>query len=212
MINYFDIPALSNSEMGYLRKEIYGIDDIGNLDYHFAFGTLVDAMLTETSREVEQARQAYSFDQKDLKNADIMVRNCKLDPLIKLMLPVAVGQYVYVRTLTIAGPDFEFKVKCKCKYDLLIKKYSTGLDFKTLSVSDYKSFIASIKHFDYDRQAAFYMDIAGINRFWIVAISKKNSKVFKLAIERGDENYLSGLAKYRFWAHKYSILIEPLTF
>jgi len=81
-----------------------------------------------------------------------------------------------------------------------------GLDFKTLGVSSYNQFVTAIYRFDYDRQAAFYMDLSGIDRFWIVGISKVNAKIFKIAIKRGDYLYRSGRGKVDHWAHKYYTL------
>lgn len=210
MTDYFELPEVSNSDLGQLRKEIYGVVEIPNLDYHYAFGSLVDAMLTEPEHIIKEARAAYNFTSDQLAMSEKMVAYCLKDPLIPLMLKKSIGQYVYIRTISFKDGLGTFKMKCRCKFDLLNKPMKMGLDFKTLSVDSYKSFIASIEHFDYDRQGAFYMEIAKIDRFWIVGISKKTAEVFKLAIVRGDKYHLSGVGKFTYWARKYYEMIYNL--
>lgn len=207
MIDYFGLPQVSNSDLGQLRKEINGIVEILNLDFHYAFGSLVDAMLTEPKHIIKLAKAAYIFTVEHYLMADKMVDYCLKDPLIPLMLKKSTGQYVYIRTLTFTDDMGTFKMKCRCKFDLLNKPMKMGLDFKTLSVETYNAFIASIEHFDYDRQAAFYMNLARLDRFWIIGISKKNAQIFRLAITRGDKYYKSGNAKVLYWARKYNDMI-----
>lgn len=209
-VDYYNLPFVSNSDLGSLRKEIYGIVEIENLDFHYAFGSLVDAMLTEPQYIIDAARADYDFTSEHLSMADKMVEYCLKDPLIPLMLKKAIGQYVYIRTMDFEHEGFEFKMKCRCKFDLLAKSMKMGLDFKTLNVETYNAFIASIDHFDYDRQAAYYMDLARLERFWIIGISKKNAEIFKLAITRGDKYYNSGRNKYMYWASRYHDMIYNL--
>jgi len=210
VVDYFELPFVSNSDLGALRKEIYGIVEIPNLQFHFAFGSLVDAMLTEPPEVIEFCRNDYDFTKDHLDMADKMVDYCLKDPLIPLVLKKMVGQHVYIRTMDFEHDGFEFKMKCRCKFDLYSKLMKMALDFKTLSVSTHNAFIASIDHFDYDRQAAFYMDLARIDRFWIVGISKLNNKIFKLAIERDDDTYKSGRDKYMYWGKKYFDMVYNL--
>lgn len=211
-MNYYDLPFVSNSDLGALRKELYGIEEIENLQFHYSFGSLVDAMLTEPQDEIVKAISDYPFTEDHLKMADKMVEYCRKDPLIPLMLKRAVAQYVYIKTIQFNDNGYQFKMKCRCKLDLLSKPLKMGLDFKTLSVETERAFINSIDHFDYDRQGAFYMDMGNLDRFWIIGISKKNAKIFRLAITRGDEHYQNGLRKYTFWARKYYDMIYNLNF
>lgn len=206
MIDYFKIDAVSNSALGAVKNELYNIEEVPNLKYHFAFGTLVDAMLTEPDDVIEEARYAYAFTDDQIKMAEKMYQYCMKDPLIVAMLKQAIGQYIYLKTMDFSQNGFAFKMKCKCKFDLFSKPMKMGLDFKTLSVSSYNQFLTSIDRFDYDRQAAFYMDLSGIDRFWIIGISKVNANIFKIAIERGDDVYKSGREKVDHWAHKYYTL------
>ena len=66
-----------------------------------------------------------------------------------------------------------------------------------------KEFDEAIDLFDWDRSRAWYMDIAGSNQDFIYAISKKNGKVFKHFIKRGDSTYTRGREKYEELAFHY---------
>jgi hypothetical protein len=59
---------------------------------------------------------------------------------------------------------------------------------------------------DYDRQRAWYMDIAGSDQDVLIWVSKVNYKVFKVPIRRGDELFNSGFKKYNELAFKMGII------
>jgi hypothetical protein len=52
------------------------------------------------------------------------------------------------------------------------------------------------------------MDLAKIDTFWIIAISKKNGQIFKHAIKRGDPTYESGRRKYSLWAYRWLLFVD----
>jgi len=49
----------------------------------------------------------------------------------------------------------------------------TLIDFKTTSSPDLAHFLATIEKYDYDRQAALYLDVLGATRFLIIGVQKK---------------------------------------
>ncbi len=201
--NYFERSEVSNSDLGALKKAIYNIESPPNLDFHFSFGSLVDAMLTEDEDVVNGCLKAYDFTDAHIEKAHRMVAMANKDPFAKLLLKTAEGQVVRTNIL-----EFDnFTLPCRCKFDLLAKGFDIGLDFKTLGIDSEKTFYNAIDHFDYDRQASFYMDIAEINRFMIFAMSKKKDVIFKVAIERGGHRYKQGKSKYVYWCKKYYELI-----
>lgn len=69
-------------------------------------------------------------------------------------------------------------------------------DLKSTFASTQKQFDEAIDFFDWDRSRAWYMDIAGSRQDFIYGISKKNQKVFKAFIKRGDTIYQKGKEKY----------------
>jgi hypothetical protein len=213
--NYWNIDALSNSELSSLAKAYNAlpVDMPENLEGTLNFGSLVDGMLTEPWK-IDRIMLALTQDDGSLLKftrdifefADRLAAGCKADPLISAMLKLMVGQYVFVRTLEGDHDGFPFAIRGKCKFDLFGKTISTGCDFKTTACTTEKAFREAVDYFHWDRQAAFYMDLARINRHWIIGISKINGKIFKVAIERGDKLFERGKAKYSFWCHKYDIL------
>lgn len=83
---------------------------------------------------------------------------------------------------------------CKAKLDLVWKN-KLVVDLKTTSQRTYEKFVESCYTYDYDRQAAFYLDAIGGKRFIFVGIQKiKPFDIFifepeKLFIEAGREKY-----------------------
>lgn len=215
VINYYDLPEVSSSDLGELERTFYDRER-GDLEEIFNFGSLVDAMLTERellNYSMCSLRQPGSLDllfsPLVWRQAEILADYLRKDPVVKLMLPGAKGQYIFRRTLCFQYEGDEHKIRARCKFDLFIKAHKTGLDFKTTSAKSGKEFIAAIDHFDWDKQAAWYMDLARIDFHWIIGVSKKTGEVFKYVVQRGDANHTRGVAKYSVWAYRWLLLIEP---
>lgn len=81
-----------------------------------------------------------------------------------------------------------------------------GGDLKSTFASTQKQFDEAIDFFDWDRSRAWYMDIAGSRQDFIYGISKKNQKVFKAFIKRGDTIYQKGKEKYEELAFRWWML------
>jgi hypothetical protein len=216
-MNYFDLPEVSSSDLGALKREYYGLpDNREQLEEIFNFGSLVDAMLTEREKldyltlGLRQENGFYIYYTYDTwRRAEVLAEAARKDPVIGRMLDWMVGQYIFRRTLSFDYQGDEYKIRARCKFDLLAKKLLTGLDFKTTACTTQKQFEESIDFFDWDKQASYYMDISKNNYHWIVGISKKNDKIFKYAIERGDAMHKRGADKYSVWAYRWVTLIEP---
>lgn len=216
-INYFDLPEVSSSDLGALKRTFYGLpDNRAELIEVFNFGNLVDAMLTERNLlypALMGLRQADGsmiyFEPSVWRLARRLADTLEKDPVISLLLPISIGQYIVRRTLDFMYEGEVYQIKGKCKFDLLARKIKTGLDFKTTSCRTYKEFVESIFFFDYDKQGAWYMDLGRIDYHWIAGISKSTGKVFKYAIERGDKAHKSGVDKYSAWAYRWTMLIDP---
>jgi hypothetical protein len=215
--NYFELPEVSSSDLGALKRVFYGLpDNRAELVEAFNFGSLVDAMLTEGYllyptvaglRTIDGQMIHFTLD--DWKLAKRLADTLAADPVIRRLLPMAIGQYIFRRTLDFIYEGEVYQIRGKCKFDLYARAIKTGLDFKTTSATTRAQFIESIDFFDYDKAAAWYMDLARIDFFWIAGISKKNGKVFKCAIERGDATHKAGVAKYSVWARRWLLLIDP---
>ena len=68
-------------------------------------------------------------------------------------------------------------VGVKVRPDLLVRSRAgrqlTLIDFKTTSCRDFDQFLATTEQYDYDRQAALYLDALQATRFLIIGIQKK---------------------------------------
>ena len=65
----------------------------------------------------------------------------------------------------------------KIRPDLLVTsragRRTTLVDFKTTSCLTYPQFLATTEQYDYDRQAALYLDALSADRFMIIGVQKK---------------------------------------
>ncbi len=215
-VSYFDLPEVSNSDLKALGKMIFGIEDNReSLEDILNFGSLVDAMLTETWRVTHltctlhlETGGVIQFTPEAFLLAKKLSAALKADRVVSMLVDTMIGQYVFAKTIGFKYQGEEFEIRGRCKFDGFNKKFKLGCDYKTTACTSYAQFKNSIDHFDYDQQGAWYMDLAGIDRHWIIGISKKNSQVFKYAIERGDETYLNGVRKYSRLAYLWKLLIE----
>lgn len=98
---------------------------------------------------------------------------------------------------------FRFTLDTRCKWDWWLPSCHFGGDLKTTFASTQAEFDNAVDFFDWDRSRAWYMDIAHSDRDFIYAISKKNCRIFKKFIERGDDTYLRGFDKYNELAFQY---------
>ena len=65
----------------------------------------------------------------------------------------------------------------KLRPDFLVRSRAgrqlTLIDFKTTSSPDLPHFLTTIEKYDYDRQAALYLDVLSATRFLIIGVQKK---------------------------------------
>lgn len=216
MSNYFARPEISNSNFKAL-KNAYGVieDRTHLLKDVFAFGSLVDAFLTEPWRASQkeltlqvETGELVTFDHDVFLLAKRLANKLKTDRVVSHLINTMIGQYVFARTISFNYEATDYEIKGRCKFDGYSKKFATGVDYKTTACTSLSSFVESIEFFDYDQAGAFYMDLGRIDRFWIIGISKKNEQIFKYAIERNDATYKRGLEKYSKWAYNWITLID----
>lgn len=205
---YYSRSEVSNSDLSALKKLIYGGTEFDPTEA-YKFGTLIDCMLTEPDKvnfyNYTCAGEQYTAEQ--FEQAKQMKRAFFKDDLARRMLERADTQAIMFREMPIEFEGFEFSLPVRCKWDIWMPHLGWGGDIKSTTATSQKQFEAAAMHFDYDRQRAFYMDIAGSNQDILIAISKVNFKVFKIPIKRGDKFFQSGQDKYRDLAFQYWNLI-----
>ena len=207
---YYNRSEVSNSDLTTLKLLLHPGLQVGNKEEAFRFGSLVDALITEPGR-VNFFRKTvddvvYTDDEWqhaiDMRRA--LYREAEHDAFLKKVLELSDTQKVMVKQgQQFAYGEFPFTLDTRCKWDWWIEAAGFGGDLKTTSASSQKEFDEAIDLFDWDRSRAWYMDIAGSNQDFIYAISKKNCKIFKHFIKRGDSTYTRGKEKYEELAFHY---------
>lgn len=205
---YFSRSEVSNSDLSWLKKYELQQSVIYDLEAAYRFGTLVDAIITEPEKVNYFNRtvvgEDYIFSEEEFSKARKMHDAFRDDELCQHYLKQSNYQSVMSKNQVIDYEGFEFELPVRCKWDIWMPKLKWGADIKSTVATTQKQFEAAVRYFDYDRQRAWYMDIAGSDRDMLIGISKVNFKVFKVKITRDGELYRSGREKYsslafRFW-------------
>lgn len=207
---YYLRTEVSNSDLTELKNLIHPRPQFGDKMKAFRFGSLVDAVITEPERVNYYARTVDDepYTQEEFDHACEMKRSllieAKHDPFLSLVLSLADTQKVMVNIdqhFNYFGLDYTLNTRCK--WDWWLAQGCFGGDLKTTFATSQKQFDEAMDFFDWDRSRAWYMDIAGSQRDFIYAISKRNGCVFKKFINRGDATYNRGREKYEELAFKY---------
>lgn len=214
---YFGRPEVSNSDLSALQELLHPKPQFGNKEYAFAFGTLLDNLITEADKvdlfNLTVKYQTYRYSQEDFDLARAMKRAYLKDPFCQMINEAADFQAISTRynwLMNYNGFDFTLSAGTRCKWDIYVPQWKMGGDIKSTAAETQSQFHAACEHFGYFRSRAFYMDIAGTNKDMLMGISKKNCKVFKIAINRGDALYERGKAEYLELAFKYWMLFDGL--
>ena len=205
---YYSRSEVSNSDLTELKNILHPRMQFGDKEAAFRFGSLVDAIITEPAR-VDYYRLTVDDEQyteDEFRHAQEMQKALRMearrDEFLFKVLGYAETQRFMVNTqqqFTYCG--FPFSQDTRCKWDWRLGLF--GGDLKTTFASTQQQFEEAIDFFDWDRSRAWYMDIAGSNRDFIYAISKKNCKVFKKFINRDDKVYTRGREIYEELAFQY---------
>lgn len=207
---YYGRSEVSNSDLTELKNALHPRMQFGDREAAFRFGSLVDAIITEPER-VNYYRYTVDdvqYTEDEFRHAremhDSLRRAARGDGFLKNVLELADTQTVMARKGQLFDyGGFEFSLDTRCKWDWWLRDFGFGGDLKTTFASSQKEFEEAVDFFDWDRSRAWYMDIAGSDRDFIYAISKKNGMVFKKFIRRGDGVYERGREKYEELAFQW---------
>ena len=208
--NYYNRTEVSNSDLTELKQLLFPRGESGSRDVAFRFGSLVDAIITEPQRVnyIRCTVDDVQYTDDEFRHAIAMHRallaEAKHDAFLALVIEKASTQKCMVRACQpFSYCGFNFNLNTRCKWDWWIESAGFGGDLKTTFASTQSEFDYAVNFFDWDRSRAWYMDIAGSDRDFIYAISKKNNRIFKHFISRGDETYRRGREKYEELAFQY---------
>lgn len=214
---YYERGEVSNSDLTALKYMLHPRMQYGDREAAFRFGTLVDAIITEPSRvdvfALTVDGEQYSADEFAHARGmhDALRAEAQNDRLLAMVLDGAETQRVMVnRAQQFGYCGFPFTLDTRCKWDWWLPFCNFGGDLKTTFAETQKQFDEAVDFFDWDRSRAWYMDIAHSDRDFIYAISKKNNRVFKKFIVRGDDTYLRGREKYEELAFQYWCMTPPV--
>lgn len=207
---YYKRKEVSNSDLTELKNLLHPHAQFGDREAAFRFGTLVDAIITEPSRadyifrtvgdehytneEWEHAERMYASLRRESWHDDFLKKVLRYSETQKSM-------HKSYQWFSYCG--FSFVLPTRCKWDWWLPAAGFGGDLKTTFASTQREFEEAVDFFDWDRSRAWYMDIAGSDRDFIYAISKKNCRIFKKFITRDDEVYRRGREKYEELAFQY---------
>jgi len=222
MDNYYDITShISNSTLTSFDMLMNGRSFGDNMQPIFDFGNLIDGMLTEkeklnfiTHEMKSENGRVVQFSESDWQKACNMKKDGLKNEMLKMMVEHFDTQsIIMIDRFPISGMGYDIVLPVRCKFDFLKQDWKMGGDLKSTACTTIKAFIMSLFHLNYDRQAAWYMDLANLDKFVFVGISKIPNKkgiheVFTHAIMRGDEMYESGKQKYQYLATNYYFLIH----
>lgn len=207
---YYERTEVSNSDLTELKNLLHPRQQFGDREAAFRFGSLVDAMVTEPDRvnfyrhTVDDVVYPEWEFRKGVALRDSLRRETTRDQFLAQVLDKADTQTVMVnKEQRFEYGGFPFTLATRCKWDWFLHDFGIGGDLKTTFASSQHEFEQAVDFFDWDRSRAWYMDIAGTDRDFIYAISKRTGQVFKKFITRGDETYNRGREKYLELAFQY---------
>ena len=201
---YYNRTEVSNSDLTALKEILHPRRQFGDREAAFRFGSLVDALITEPAR-VDYYRltiDGVPYSDDEFRHAREMQRSLRMearrDPFLSKVLDVADTQRCMVNhNQQFTYCEYPFLLDTRCKWDWYFSDFGFGGDLKTTFATSQQDFDEAVDFFDWDRSRAWYMDIARSDRDFIYAISKKNGRVFKKFINRGDETYNRGARQIR---------------
>lgn len=214
-LDYYQRPEVSNSDLTELKNMLHPRMQYGDKEAAFRFGSLVDAIITEPAR-VNWYRLTVDDEQyteEEFRHAEEMNKALRHEAVRDTFLQKVLEGADTQRFMVNKGQAFEyggfgFTLDTRCKWDWWLSAFGFGGDLKTTFASSQKEFDEAVDFFDWDRSRAWYMDIAHSDRDFIYGISKRNNKVFKKFIRRGDETYRRGREKYEELAFQWWLFIN----
>jgi hypothetical protein len=208
-MNYYSRKEVSNSDLSWLKQQLYPRDAV-DLTEAYRFGSLIDAMITEPARVdyFDRTLDDFQFSAEDFEKAERMKKAFYADDFCRIIAAKMNGQKVMSERRRFDCDGYDFELDCRCKWDIWREDLGWGGDIKSTTATTQQQFEAAAKFFDYDRQRAWYMNIAGSKKDVLIGISKVNFKVFKIFIGKDSEFYESGRQKYLDLSMKWYLLFE----
>ena len=206
--NYRSFPAVSNSDLGWLDEQFMPYQKKIDMQVAYANGTLIDAMITEPEKvdffKLSVEGESYRYSADEFERAKEMKKAFYKDPFCAAFVQQCKFQHIsYHPEFPINHEGFNFTLPAKCKWDLFRPGIDLSGDIKSTACTTQKQVEEAVRHFNYDRSRAWYMDLESRNNDILIFISKVNFKIFKVPVKRDSEIYREGKAKYQELAFKW---------
>jgi hypothetical protein len=189
------LPHVSNTDLSELKAQVLGQLRRPN-PQALAFGSHFHAATLDPSTYVRTQEKG------PWQQLEQLARRVRRHRYCRDLLYRGTAEITHRATHTATG------IQVKIRPDLLVVspagRRTTLIDFKTTSCQDYAHFLASTEQYDYDRQAAFYLDALNADRFLIIGVQKKAPHEVWLFdatatagfIEQGRKKYTALLRRY----------------
>lgn len=204
---YYSRQEVSNSDLTELWKYFLPFEVVRDLTAAYRFGNLVDAMITEGDRcdHIRRMVDGEQFTEEEWNTSYDMLNAFRKDPLCSQLHKLSIGQKVFSSDdHRMEFDGIEFSLAMRCKYDGHVPAMGFGYDIKSTIATTESQFRAAFDYMDYGRSRALYMDLSGADKDLVIGISKKKPhKIFKIFINRGDDIYTAGKARYQEMAFKW---------
>ncbi|OIN61219.1 PD-(D/E)XK nuclease-like domain-containing protein [Arsenicibacter rosenii] len=157
-MNYRSIPRISNSDLTEFKNHIFGYNKKKPVAA-FAFGTALHELILEPHKVSELPGNI------DLALVQKLALNAKNDKYLRWIVPFSRKEIIKLWEDPATG------LALKSKLDI-VHKGRIVVDIKSTSCKSLADFLKSSENYDYDRQAAFYLDAIGAKQFLFVAVQK----------------------------------------
>ncbi|RYC70082.1 PD-(D/E)XK nuclease-like domain-containing protein [Spirosoma sordidisoli] len=157
-MDYRSLHRIANSDLSEFRAHIFGEKQYKPAAA-FAFGSALHTLILEPQAVVSVPADV------DLSLCMMLARIARNYPFVAWALRFSQKERVQLWQDTATG------LELKSRLDI-VHKNSLVVDLKSTSCKSYADFLRSCETYDYDRQAAFYLDAIGGKKFVFVAIQK----------------------------------------
>lgn len=188
-MEYRSIPRISNSDLTEFRNFLFGRPERKPVKA-FAFGTALHEMILEPGKSGTNPQKV------DLELVNKLATVAREDKFLEWILQYSSKEEVRL------WQDLETGLALKSRLDIVYKNRLV-VDIKSTSCRTREDFVASCLKYDYDRQAAFYLDSLGAEeivkrRFMFVAIQKvKPFNIWKVEYPGNSDFINFGRRKYQ---------------
>lgn len=207
-MSYRTMPRYANSDLSEFRNLMFSNKAPRPSGAAQVFGTLFHALLLE-------GKQPADVTPKIEKQLTAMHEATMSNRFAASVLPVARVEQVQVWSDPATG------LLCKAQLDGLVEENELIVDVKTTSARSYGEFLTSCELYQYDRQAAFYLDgTPKAKRFVILGVQKQapyevfyfEASACRGCIEGGRKKYqglLKGIQRTSFVPSSWGIKTLP---